>query len=1175
MKANYFYSLFVFVGMILGINTNMYGITYANTVNVPTAGTLSSILSQEQKDTITSLKLTGFLDSSTYYYGDFGTLNAMKNLQYLDLSGVTIINNTMPSSAFYYNSSLKGIIFPANLQKIDDYAFYNCASLSEELILPSSLTSFGTYAFYNCKSLSGELTFPSSLTNIGDGAFNNCTSLSGGLTFPSSLANIGNYAFQNCSSLTKVNFSEGLKTIGNNAFENCYGLSGQLTLPSSLANIGSYAFRNCSSLSGELVLLSSLVNIGDCTFQYCSSLAKVSFSEGLETIGNNAFENCYGLSGELALPSTLTQIGSYAFNGCNKLTTCKSLAVVPPTAINYSYNSLGNIKAVFVPDASISAYKSADFWKDKIIMGGTPVSVEINLTTAGTLGEKILEQVSFVNDVNILKISGPLNTTDFNRIKDDMNSLISVDLSGCVNTELPDNLFNGKGGLLDVKLPVNLTKIGSSVFAYCYALAVPEFPSTLEEIGNSAFYYCNNFYALNFPNSLKTIGDYAFEYCTNLTSVSFQNSLTSIGYAAFAYCYSLQSVVIPNSVSSIGGLAFAYCNTLNQVTIPDNLARIENSTFYNCTSLSTIQLPSALTYLGSSAFSNCPLAQATLPSGLTSIDGSAFGYCSNLQKITCLQSTPPVLNSDPFYGIDKSQCELAVPFWAETAYKLANVWKQFTDVSTYNTEITDLSINSELIFGSGVRPLGNPNVTLLATGDFTVQGDDAFNIKKYTQIQQFNYYDAYWNYIPQAFSSLISESSAMRADSVIINIAGISGGQWQFISLPFDAKVSDIEVTPGVLYAIRKYDGATRATMGAGNSWKNMTPDSTMRANQGYIVQFNKSADKFIVKAINNGNKNKIFSNAAQNITLQEYTSEFAQNRSWNFIGNPFPSYFDIRYIDYNAPITVRDGSNYLALSLTDDDYVLTPFQAFFVQKPVETNAIVFNLIGRQIDATIAPRADLKSASSRTLYNLTLSNDNYSDKTRIVINPEANMDYEIERDASKFMSDDVKIPQLFSLDNSQIQYAINERPLNDGIVPLGIYIGEAGNYSLSLNSSTLGDQEVILVDKLLNNKETTLSAANYMFDSEEGIFTNRFELHISRAATGINTLTKDLVKVFSTGKEITVEAAIGSEITVLSLTGQVLRKMVAVQNRVDFAVEQPGAYIVVVNQKSLKVIVSK
>ena len=1129
MNKNHFYSLFVFVGMILGINANMYGITYANTVNVPTAGTLSSILTQQQKDTITSLKLTGFLNSTPAWYGsgDFYTLREMKNLQYLDLSGVTINDNTIPEQAFYDKSSLKGIVFPVNLQKINNYAFGYCTSLS------------------------GELTFPSSLTNIESGTFYNCTSLSGELNLPSSLTNIGEDAFRDCSSLTKVSFSEGLKTIGSQAFYNCTSLSGELTFPSSLTSIGNNAFRNCSSLT------------------------KVSFSEGLKTIGSYAFENCSGLSGELTLPSTLAQIDSYAFNGCNKLTTCKSLAVAPPTVNDYYYYyPLGNIQAVYVPTASVSAYKSANFWKDKIIIGGTPVSVEINVTTAGTLGEKILEQVSFVNDVNILKVSGPLNTTDFNRIKDDMKSLISVDLSGCINTELPNNLFYGKGGLLDVKLPVNLTKIGSSVFVNCYALATPEFPSTLEEIGNEAFYDCYNFYALNLPNSLKTIGSSAFRYCTNLASVNFPNSLSSIGSSAFANCPLLQSVVIPNNVSGIGSSAFADCSVLNQVTIPDHIARIESSTFSNCTSLLSIQLPSALIYLGSSAFYNCPLTQVTLPAGLATISGSAFGNCSKLQKVICLQSTPPALTSDPFSGITKSNCELSVPFWAETAYKLADVWKQFTNVSTYNTEIADLSINSTLVFGNGIRLLGNPNVTLLPTGNFTVKGNDAFNIKKYIQIHQLSsYYDENWNYKQNAYSSLISESSAMRADSVVINFTGISGGQWQFISFPFDVKVSDIEVRPGVLYAIRKYDGATRATMGTGNSWKNMTADSTMRANQGYIVQFNKTTDKFIVKAINNGNKNNIFSNTAQKIALQEYVSEFAHNRSWNFMGNPFPSYFDIRYIDYNAPITVRDGNNYLALSLTDDDYVLKPMQAFFVQKPVETSEIVFNLIGRQTDAIITPRAELRSASSRTLYNLILSNDNYSDKTRIVINPEASMDYEMEKDASKFMSDDVKSPQLFSLDNNQIQYAINERPLNNGIIPLGIYIGEAGNYAVSLNASTRNDQEIFLIDRL-NDKAVALSAVDYLFDSEEGIFTNRFELHISYAPTKMNTVSEDLVKVFSTDQKIIVEAAAGSEVTVFSLTGQVLRKTLTTQNRIDFSVE-PGAYIVTVDQKSYKVLVSK
>ena len=57
-----------------------------------------------------------------------------------------------------------------------------------------------------------------------------------------------------------------------------------------------------------------------------------------------------------------------------------------------------------------------------------------------------------------------------------------------------------------------------------------------------------------------------------------------------------------------------------------------------------------------------------------------------------------------------------------------------------------------------------------------------------------------------------------------------------------------------------------------------------------------------------------------------------------------------------------------------------------------------------------------------------MNDDTYTDRTRVVINPEASMDYEMSRDAAKFMSDDKDVPQLFTLDaTGSITPSTNDR----------------------------------------------------------------------------------------------------------------------------------------------------
>ncbi len=107
--------------------------------------------------------------------------------------------------------------------------------------------------------------------------------------------------------------------------------------------------------------------------------------------------------------------------------------------------------------------------------------------------------------------------------------------------------------------------------------------------------------------------------------------------------------------------------------------------------------------------------------------------------------------------------------------------------------------------------------------------------------------------------------------------------------------------------------------------------------------------------------------------------------------------------MDYTSPITIWDTRNrtYTAVSTEDDNYILSPMQAFFIQKPVEMKEISFSAEGRQLDATVRQRTTNRSAisSDRTVFNFALNDGIYTDRTRIVINPEASMDYEMSRDA--------------------------------------------------------------------------------------------------------------------------------------------------------------------------------
>ena len=110
--------------------------------------------------------------------------------------------------------------------------------------------------------------------------------------------------------------------------------------------------------------------------------------------------------------------------------------------------------------------------------------------------------------------------------------------------------------------------------------------------------------------------------------------------------------------------------------------------------------------------------------------------------------------------------------------------------------------------------------------------------------------------------------------------------------------------------------------------------------------------------------------------------------------------------MDYTSPITIWDTRNrtYTAVSTEDDNYILSPMQAFFIQKPVEMKEISFSAEGRQLNATVRQRTTTRSTVSpnRTVFNFTLNDDTYTDRTRVVINPKQAWIMKCTADAAKF-----------------------------------------------------------------------------------------------------------------------------------------------------------------------------
>ena len=312
-----------------------------------TAGGLSKSLTSTDISTVTNLTLTGTIDVR-----DFRTMQNMY-LVVLDMSNVSIDAYTGTQGNLLGNN-----VYPANT--IQPFSNSLCGECLKSITIPLTVTSIGDYAFCGCSSLTS-ISIPSGVTSIGKRLFYGCTRLTS-ITIPSSVTSIGNEVFYDCRSLTSITIPSGVTSIGNENFYGCSSLT-SITIPSSVTSIGRDAFKGCTILT-SLIIPSSVTSIGTGAFFGCSGLTTINIPLGISSIGQGTFEKCESLT-SIIIPSSVISIGDYAFFECSSLTSIYAYAAIPINLDSNTFNGVHNDGCtLFVPKGSISAYKTAYYWKD-------------------------------------------------------------------------------------------------------------------------------------------------------------------------------------------------------------------------------------------------------------------------------------------------------------------------------------------------------------------------------------------------------------------------------------------------------------------------------------------------------------------------------------------------------------------------------------------------------------------------------------------------------------------------------------------------------------------------------------------------------------------------------------------------------------------------------------------
>ena len=271
------------------------------------------------------------------------------------LVSINLSNCTKISRSQFKSTPITTINAP-RLETFTGYAsFQNCTELTTIQSL-GNVSSISNTCFSGCTKLENiDPSVFSKLTSIGESAFQDDSKLSGTLSLPL-LTSIGSAAFFNCR-ISQITDLGSITTLSQNAFAKCDLEDGSFVIPNTVTTYNVNAICNGTQVT------------------------KIIMHEGVTTVGGGQYSN--SALEYLELPTTVTNMG-HLFHRIAEGTSPHPIivikAITPPT-LSYYYNQadstqqgISRVSAVYVPDASLTAYQNAGGVWDDVVGKLKPIS---------------------------------------------------------------------------------------------------------------------------------------------------------------------------------------------------------------------------------------------------------------------------------------------------------------------------------------------------------------------------------------------------------------------------------------------------------------------------------------------------------------------------------------------------------------------------------------------------------------------------------------------------------------------------------------------------------------------------------------------------------------------------------------------------------------------------------
>ena len=430
-------------------------------------------------------------------------------------------------------------------------------------------------------------------------------------------------------------------------------------------------------------------------------------------------------------------------------------------------------------------------------------------------------------------------------------------------------------------------------------------------------------------------------------------------------------------------------------------------------------------------------------------------------------------------------------------------------------------------------------------------------------------------------AQLINTGTATNPGNVIVRKQLKASSEWNFVSFPFEVTLENIKISSNQniatignyrttkapyenLYII-EYNGNRRdqtGTTAATNSpnWDAVV-SGPLTAGKGYALR---TMSDIELDFIGSTNLN-LFTNADKTVAVgNQNTNASPIHHGWNLAGIPFTTGFDISRLSQGTFLYVYDQTNktYLVKERLKDNYTLPPFSSFFIQ--ASSTSLNFATTGRVLKA---PAPTNEENTSEIV--LALSNGSYTDQTAIRFQEDATEAYDLNKDAAKFLSMNISVPQLWSKAQT-FDVAINALPKTVTEITLGLRLGLAGEYSLQLTNPAT-DQHVLLMDSYTNTMIDLSKEKTYTFSSElSGTVTDRFKIVTnSDITTKSDKTSQNRPTIINYENGFAIDGLTGMlNLTITDMTGKTVATFTNLSNRELCNFQLKGGMIFIITDRT-------